>query len=69
MMMTRQSTMPTALGGKTPRQAVRSKAGKAKVIAWLKKLENNSDKHHNSSIEQYDFGWMWDELGLQGYRK
>ena len=58
-----------ALGGKTPRQAVRSKAGKAKVIAWLKKLENNSDKHHNSSIEQYDFGWMWDELGLQGYRK
>ena len=54
-----------ALGGKSPRQAVRSKAGRAKVVDWLKTLENNSAKHRNDAIEEYDFGWMWAELGLQ----
>ncbi|MBT52689.1 MAG: hypothetical protein CMF72_04660 [Mameliella sp.] len=58
-----------ALGGKSPRQAVRSKAGRALVVDWLKMLENNSAKHRNDAIEEYDFGWMWAELGLQGYRK
>ena len=58
-----------ALGGKSPRQAVRSKAGRAKVVDWLKTLENNSAKHRNDTIEEYDFGWMWEELGLQEFRK
>ena len=58
-----------ALGGKSPYQAVRSKAGRAKVVDWLKTLENNSAKHRNDAIEEYDFGWMWAELGLQEYRK
>jgi hypothetical protein len=58
-----------ALGGKSPNQAVRSKAGRAKVVDWLKTLENNSAKHRNYAIEEYDFGWMWKELGLQEYRK
>jgi uncharacterized protein (DUF2384 family) len=58
-----------ALGGKSPYQAVRSKAGRAKVVDWLKTLENNSAKHRNDAIEAYDFGWMWAELGLQEYRK
>jgi uncharacterized protein (DUF2384 family) len=57
-----------ALGGKSPYQAVRSKAGRAKVVDWLKTLENNSAKHRNDAIEEYDFGWMWAELGLQEYR-
>lgn len=58
-----------ALGGKSPYQAVRSKAGRARVVDWLKTLENNSAKHRNNVIEEYDFGWMWAELGLQEYRK
>ena len=58
-----------ALGGKSPYQEVRSKAGRAKVVGWLKALENNSAKHRNDAIEEYDFGWMWAELGLQEYRK
>lgn len=58
-----------ALGGKSPYQAVRSKAGRAKVVDWLKTLENNSAKHRNDTIEEYDFGWMWAELGLEEYRK
>jgi len=31
-----------ALGGKSPRQAVRSAVGRAQVIEWLKLLENRS---------------------------
>lgn len=58
-----------ALGGKSPRQAAGSKANRAKVIDWLKKLENNSAKHRNDAIEDYDFGWMWVELGLEEHRK
>lgn len=58
-----------ALGGKSPRQAARSKAGRAGVVDWLKMLENNSAKHRNDAIEDYDFGWMWVELGLEEHRK
>jgi hypothetical protein len=58
-----------ALGGKSPRQAARSKAGRLDVVDWLKMLENNSARHRNDAIEEYDFGWMWGELGLHDYRK
>jgi hypothetical protein len=58
-----------ALDGKSPRQAVRSAAGRAKVVDWLKLLENRSDKQQNAALAEYDFGWMWEELGLQEYRK
>jgi hypothetical protein len=58
-----------ALGGKSPRQAVRSAAGRQKVIDWLKLLENRSAKHDDGPIAEYDFGWMWAELGLEGHRK
>ncbi|WP_114964902.1 hypothetical protein [Alkalilacustris brevis] len=58
-----------ALGGMSPRQAVRSAAGRRKVIDWLKMLENRSAKHDDAAISEYDFGWMWAELGLEGYRK
>ena len=59
----------TALGGKSPRQAARSTAGRAQVIEWLKLLENRSAKHRDDPIAQYDFSWMWAELGLQDHRK
>ena len=58
-----------ALGGKSPRQAVRTAAGRAKVIEWLKMLENRSAGHGEGPIGEYDFGWMWVELGLQDHRK
>jgi len=38
------------------------------VIKWLKLLENRSAKHDDGPIAEYDFGWMWEELGLQEYR-
>jgi hypothetical protein len=58
-----------ALGGKSPRQAVRTAAGREKVIDWLKMLENRSAGHGKGPIAEYDFGWMWAELGLQEHRR
>ncbi|MCG6560728.1 hypothetical protein MB818_21195 [Ruegeria sp. 1NDH52C] len=58
-----------ALGGKSPRKAVQSAAGREKVIDWLKMLENRSAAHGEGPIAGYDFGWMWVELGLQKYRR
>jgi hypothetical protein len=58
-----------ALGGKSPRQAVRSATGRGKVIEWLKLLENRSAQHRDDPIAKYDFSWMWAELGLQDHRK
>jgi hypothetical protein len=58
-----------ALGGTSPRQAVRSATGRGKVIEWLKLLENRSAQHRDDPIAKYDFSWMWAELGLQDHRK
>ena len=57
------------LGGKSPRQAVRNAAGRQKVIEWLKLLENRNAGQQNVAIAEYDFGWMWAELGLLENRK
>ena len=57
-----------AFGGKSPRQSVRSKGGREKVLEWLKLLENRSARN-DGDIGEYDFGWMWAELGLQDHRK
>jgi hypothetical protein len=38
-------------------------------MEWLKLHENRSAKHHDVAIGEYDFGWMWAELGLQEHRK
>ncbi|WP_299668634.1 hypothetical protein [uncultured Ruegeria sp.] len=58
-----------ALDGKTPRQAARSTAGRKNVIDWLKTIENRSARQTGSPVADYDFSWMWDELGLSDYRK
>ncbi|SNX69018.1 hypothetical protein SAMN05878503_1033 [Cereibacter ovatus] len=52
------------LGGKSPRQAVRRK-----VVDWLKYLENSSARNEGSPLADYDFRWMWEELGLAEERK
>lgn len=59
--------LPT-LGGKTPRQAVRSAAGRKKVVEWLKLLENRSAGRQDTPMAEYDFGWMWEELGVMAER-
>ena len=59
------------LGGKTPRQAVRSKTGRPKVLAWLKYLENSNARHRgpDDPMATYDLSWLWAELGLADERR
>ncbi|MGH7829510.1 MAG: hypothetical protein ACREP8_04980, partial [Candidatus Binatia bacterium] len=58
------------LDEKTPRQAVRGKKGKQKVVEWLKYLENQNARHGQKDIiGSYDFSWMWEELGIGERRK
>lgn len=58
-----------ALGGKSPRAAVRTAAGWKKVVEWLKYLENGSARHGDGPIADYDYGWMWEDLELAELRK
>jgi hypothetical protein len=57
-----------ALGGQTPRQATRGSSGRKKVVAWLKHIENSSARDPESPMAEYDFRWMWEELGLLSER-
>jgi len=54
-----------ALGDKTPRECVKTKLGREKVISWLKDLENQEEhRAKQGGSSAYDFSWMWTELGL-----
>ncbi len=58
------------LGDKTPRNAVKSKAGQAEVVAWIKYLEKQTARQDkNAQMGTYDFTWMWEELGIAHLRK
>jgi hypothetical protein len=55
-----------ALDGKTPRQAAKTKKGRAQVIEWLKRLENSEYRRATSQGQKpYDTAWMWRELKLK----
>ena len=54
-----------ALDGKTPRQAVKTKKGRIKVIEWLKLLENSESRRAAAQGQTpYDTSWIWRELKL-----
>ena len=56
--------------GKTPRQAAKTKKGRAQVISWLKKLENSEARRAASQEQQpYDFQWMWREMKIDDARR
>ena len=59
------------LGNKSPRAAVKTAKGRAKVVDWLKTLENHTAKFAGSNEEMatYDFSWLWMELGLNELRR
>jgi len=56
-----------ALKGKTPRQAVKTKAGRDKVIAMLKDQENSMQDQPGAAT--VDFNRVYRELGLEGERR
>jgi hypothetical protein len=54
------------LEGKTPRQAIRSKAGRIEVVELLKTYEAGERKQaEGQGRPPADFGFLWDELGLE----
>ena len=58
------------LDGKTPRKAARTKAGRVKVVAWLKYLENGAARRTpDDPMATYDLSWLWAELSLAGERR
>jgi hypothetical protein len=58
-----------ALGGKTARQAAKTKRGKAKLIELLKEMENHELRQARADgVPAYDFAWLWQELGLGAER-
>ena len=58
------------LDGKSPKQAARSKAGRRKVMEWLKYLENGAARRSQAQGHPaYDFGWMWEALKVTDLRR
>jgi len=59
------------LGNVSPRAASRTSKGRAKVVDWIKMLENHSSKlsDRNDPVATYDFDWLWSELGVGTLRK
>lgn len=59
------------LGNKSPRAAVTTAKGRAKVVDWLKTLENHTAQMagHNAELATYDFSWLWTELGVNELRR
>jgi hypothetical protein len=60
-----------ALGGVTPRAAVKTQRGRVKVAEWLKLMENQTAKSgdHDGAMASYSFGWLWAELGISELRR
>ena len=50
------------LNDKTPRACAADPQTRHQVIDWLKYLENTNQ---HSPQPAYDFGWMWEELGIE----
>ena len=59
------------LGDVTPRAAARTKAGRDRLAAWLKHLENMSGRVADPTdpMATYDFTWLWRELGVESLRR
>ena len=57
-----------ALGNRTPRQMAKTRAGRVKVVEWLKYIENMTAKSGNEQMAKYSFAWIWDELGVADLR-
>ena len=54
-----------ALGGKTPLEAVKTQAGKKKVIDILKLIENSEEHNKRDGRPFFDPSWMWERLNLK----
>jgi hypothetical protein len=53
-----------ALGDRTPRHAATLKTVRPKLVTLLKDFESRAERQRRAGEPAYDFGWMWEELGL-----
>ena len=57
------------LGNRTPRDCAKSKAGRKKLVRWLKDIENGElQRAAAQQMTPNDLAWMWVELGVEGER-
>ena len=51
--------------------ATKTAKGRAKVVDWLKTLENYTAQMagHNDEMATYDSSWLWAELGVDELRR
>src|SRR5207248_2868191 len=58
------------LGNVSPRKAAKTEKGREKLVDWLKFMENSAAKNQpGSPMADYDFGWVWQALGISHLRK
>lgn len=58
------------LGDVSPRTAIRSKQEREKVVSWIKTLENHmAHVPSDDPMAGYEFGWLWEELGIADHRR
>lgn len=57
------------LGDRAPRELAKTPEGREKVVEWLKYLQNQNDARGDDEQADYDFGWLWAELGLADRRR
>jgi hypothetical protein len=59
------------LGNKSPRAAAKTAKGRAKVVDWIKTLENHTAKFAGRTDEMatYNFSWLWTELGVNDLKR
>lgn len=58
-------------GNKSPRATARTLKGRAKVVDWLKMIENRTAKStgRDDAIGTHDFSWLWTELGVNELKR
>lgn len=54
-----------ALNNKTPLEAVKTPAGRKKVIDLLKGIENLEEQKKRSGETHSDISWLWERLGIE----
>jgi hypothetical protein len=58
------------LGDISPRKAAKTAKGRAEIASWLKFLENRTAQQDpGNAMAEYDFTWLWKELGVADLRK
>jgi hypothetical protein len=54
-----------ALGDRTPRHAAKLKTIAPRVVDLIKQMENREERGRQQGRPVYDFGWLWQALGLK----